>query len=85
MNEDLLKEAFDILKQGGYQGSFESYKKHITDDEEMLQISKDLVGFKEDDLGKTQGVVEMDATVTPIPEASENMDLNLEDFSLELK
>ncbi len=85
MNEKLLRQAFDMLKKSGYEGEFEDYKKDIQENEEIFNISKKLVGFEEENLGKTQGVVEMDATVTPIPEASTNMDLNLEDFSLELK
>ena len=66
MNEKLLRQAFDMLKESGYEGEFEDYKKDIQENEEIFNISKKLVGFEEENVGKLNDVAGQSASATSI-------------------
>ena len=74
----MIIKAFELFKAQGYTGTIDDYREAIEMDETLLEDSKNLVSSS---LGKTNGVAEMDATVTPEPEASESMELESEDIS----
>ena len=80
MEEEMIIKAFELFKTQGYTGTIEDFRSAIERDETLLEDSKNLVSSS---LGKTNGVVAMDATVTPEPQASENMVSQSEDISLE--
>ena len=82
MEEEMIIKAFELFKTQGYTGTIEDFRSAIERDETLLEDSKNLVSSS---LGKTNGVAEMDATVTPEPEASENMVSQSEDISLGLE
>jgi len=93
MNEKLLKQVF-LLRKNDFKNEIEFFKAFEESEDERkksfdILVAKGFLGtekqfFDSAGVGKSNGVVATDATVTPEPEASENMELKSENISSEL-
>ena len=93
MNEELLKQVF-LLRKNDFENEIEFFKAFEESEDERkksfdILVAKGFLGtekqfFDSAGVGKSNGVVATDATVTPEPEASENMELKSENISSEL-
>ena len=93
MNEKLLKQVF-LLRKNDFKNEIEFFKAFEESEDERkksfdILVAQGFLGtekqfFDSAGVGKSNGVVAMDATVTPEPEASENMELKSENISSEL-